>query len=65
MQRIEINKSEYPHFIGCWNIENINLCKKLIDFFETNLSKQVQGVTTGGKDLTKKKGLISKLLQMI
>ena len=55
MQRIEINKSEYPHFIGCWNIENINLCKKLIDFFETNLSKQVQGVTTGGKDLTKKK----------
>ena len=55
MQRIEINKSEYPHFIGCWDIENTSLCKKLIDFFENNLSKQVQGITASGKDLTKKK----------
>ena len=55
MQRIEINKSEYPHFIGCWDIENTSLCKKLIDFFENNLSKQVQGITASGRDLTKKK----------
>lgn len=55
MQRIEINKSENPNFIGCWNIENKNLCIKLIDFFEENLFKQVQGVTSSGKDLKKKK----------
>ena len=62
MQRIKINHSEYPHFIGCWNIENINLCKKLITFFENNLSKQSQGVTAGGMDLTKKKRIDIKIL---
>ena len=61
MQRIEINKSEYPHFIGCWDIENTSLCKKLIDFFENNLSKQVQGITASGRDLTKKKRIDIKI----
>lgn len=55
MQRIKINTSESPNFIGCWLMDNNDLCFKIINFFENNILKQVQGVTSGGVDLSKKK----------
>ena len=58
---IKINKSEQPNFIGCWLIKKDDICKKIIDFFESNISKQVQGVTTSGVDLTKKKRIDIKI----
>ena len=61
MHRIKINKSEQPNFIGCWLIKKDDICKKIIDFFESNISKQVQGVTTSGVDLTKKKRIDIKI----
>ncbi len=62
MKRIDIDTIKDPHFIGCWNIENNELCKKIINFFETNISKQIQGVTTGGIDLNKKKRTDIKII---
>tara|TARA_B100000780_G_C21046471_1_gene420076 strand:+ start:213 stop:821 length:609 start_codon:yes stop_codon:yes gene_type:complete len=53
MKRIDINntKLEQPHFIGSWNIENNDLCKKIIDFFEENKSLQTPGITDKGVNL--------------
>jgi hypothetical protein len=53
MKRIDINNSKFeqPHFIGSWNIENNDLCKKIIDFFEENKSLQILGVTDRGLNL--------------
>ena len=32
MKRVKI--SEQINFIGCWNIENENLCDSIVKFFE-------------------------------
>ena len=54
MKKIDI-KSQQTHFIGCWNLENNNLCNEIINFFENNKSMQKQGVSGAGKDLNIKK----------
>jgi prolyl 4-hydroxylase len=54
MKKIIIN-SQHTHFIGSWNIENNNLCKKIIDFFEERKHLQEEGTILGGKDFNKKK----------
>ena len=54
MKRITINTKQ-THFIGCWNLENNDLCKKITDFFENNANLQIQGTTAKGVDLKKKK----------
>ena len=61
MKRIEINNSIYPSFIGSWYLENPNLCKQLINFFDSNSSKQIQGVSERGADLNKKKRIDIKI----
>ena len=54
MKRIIIDTKQ-THFIGCWNLENNDLCKKITDFFENNANLQIQGTTAKGVDLKKKK----------
>ena len=49
MKRININ-SQQTHFIGCWNLENNDLCNEIINLFENNKNLQQQGVTDTGKN---------------
>ena len=44
MKRIIVDTKQ-THFIGCWNLENNELCKKITDFFENNSNLQIQGTT--------------------
>ncbi len=53
MRRLKI--SEQINFIGCWNIENENLCDSIIQFFEDHKELQYPGVTGYGKDDIAKK----------
>jgi prolyl 4-hydroxylase len=64
MKRIDIIKkkkfefikiAQPPHFIGSWNIENNELCKEIVNYFEENKSLQKAGVTQNGKNPTVKK----------
>ena len=55
MKRVKI-KSDQINFIGSWNLENNDLCKNIINFFENHKEIQVQGLTDGGsKDISIKK----------
>ena len=40
MKRIEISNEKSPNFIGCWFLEDKNISKGIIDFFEKNQSLQ-------------------------
>ena len=53
MRRLKI--SEQVNFIGCWNIENENLCNNLVKFFEDRKELQYPGITGYGKDDSAKK----------
>ena len=33
MKKINIDNVNQVHFIGCWNLENNNLCKDIIKLF--------------------------------
>ena len=63
MERIYLEKNnlhqssdlKQPHFIGSWNIKNVNICKEIINFFEENKSSQYEGTTISGKDIKSKK----------
>ena len=55
MKRVKI-KSDQINFIGSWNLENNDLCKNIINFFESHKEMQIQGLTDGGsKDISIKK----------
>ena len=55
MKRVKI-KSDQINFIGSWNLENNDLCKNIINFFESHKEMQIQGLTDGGgKDTAIKK----------
>ena len=54
MKKININ-SQHTHFIGCWNLENNQLCKEITDFFENNKSLQKPGSSGRGLNLKIKK----------
>jgi hypothetical protein len=49
MKRIPINSTDSPHFIGCWNIENDDLCSEVIKFFDENHDLQNVGRRVSGK----------------
>ena len=53
MKRI-IVESKHKHFIGSWNIENKDLCKEIINFFEDNMDLQEKGQTGSGLNLSVK-----------
>ena len=42
------------NFIGCWNINNPNLCSSIIEFFENNEQLHVKGSVTSGNEDAKK-----------
>ena len=44
-----INISNDKNFIGCWNIKDSELCKKIINLFENRKDLQTIGVTGVGK----------------
>ena len=48
MKRLEI-KNNHINFIGVWNLENDELCKNIIKFFENNKDLQKDGATGDGK----------------
>ena len=54
MKRININ-SKQTHFIGCWNLENNDLCNEIINLFENNKNLQIQGISDKGIDPKTKK----------
>ena len=56
MKRINIDSNE-THFIGCWNIEDNNLSKNMVKFFDENEKLQNQGLIGGGKDLSVKNSI--------
>ena len=47
MKKVKINSKE-THFIGCWNLENNNLCNEIIKFFEENKRLQTPGASGAG-----------------
>ncbi len=55
MKKIDINISKHPHFIGCWELENDELCNEIINFFEKNKNKQTKGIFSGGYNPKEKK----------
>ena len=50
MKRLEIKNNVSPNFIGNWDLENKELCKEIIDFFENNSDLHMKGTTGGGID---------------
>ena len=51
----KINISDKISFVGTWNIQNNNLCSKIIDFFENNKKFHQKGLTGKGIDEKAKK----------
>ena len=54
MKRLEI-KNNQINFIGIWDLENNELCKNIINFFEKNIDLQKDGATGDGKKIELKK----------
>ena len=50
MNRLNIQSKAHPHFIGNWNIENKDLCNRMISFFEENQDLHNKGRTSKGVD---------------
>jgi prolyl 4-hydroxylase len=58
MKRVILKNSNFsPHFIGSWNLESLELCDKLVNYFELNTSKQKKGVTESGINQNIKKSV--------
>ena len=44
MERIILeNTNLAPHFIGSWNLEPLELCDEIVNYFEHSTSKQKKG----------------------
>ena len=54
MKRINITNEKSPNFIGCWYLENKNISKGIIEFFENNKQLQKKGSTAKGVEETRK-----------
>ncbi|WP_038654300.1 2OG-Fe(II) oxygenase [Prochlorococcus sp. MIT 0801] len=51
MNKVFINKSNlHPHFIGSWIMDELSICKGLINYFELNSIKHIKGRIGGGID---------------
>ena len=53
MKRIHI--SDQTNFIGCWNLNDVNLCSNIVDFFENNKESHTKGSGISGVDEKRKK----------
>ena len=54
MKRSILNNNQI-NFIGAWNLDNDNLCKNIINFFEENIDLQKSGSIGDGSNLNIKK----------
>jgi prolyl 4-hydroxylase len=54
LQRTNLICGKAPNFIGSWFLDEPSLCEAIIDFFEQNNSRQVEGTTVHGVDKSKK-----------
>jgi len=54
MKRINLN-NDHVNFIGSWKIEDDNISKNIIKFFEKNIDLQKDGTTSDGKQTEIKK----------
>ena len=54
MKRLEIENKQV-NFIGSWKLDNDNICKNIIKFFEKNIDLQKDGSTGDGKKANIKK----------
>ena len=55
MKRLSISYNSSPSFIGSWNIENNNLCKEIINFYENHPELHKKGTSSSGLDENIKK----------
>jgi len=56
MERVVLNNVNLtPNFIGSWNLEPIELCDEIVNYFEFNTIKQKNGRTDAGLDQNIKK----------
>jgi hypothetical protein len=63
MERVSLeNTNLTPHFIGSWNLEPIELCDEIVNYFEFNTSKQKKGKIDGGLDQNIKKSVDISIL---
>ena len=60
MKRVEISSEKSPNFIGCWYIDDENISKGIIEFFENNQALQKKDLPQ--KEL-KKVGKDQQILQ--
>ena len=49
INRLRLDGSEHPNFIGCWKLEDASVCDGLIEFFERNKVSQKPGVVSGAE----------------
>ena len=49
INRLSLDGSQHPNFIGCWMMENTSICDDLIEFFERNKTAQKPGRVSDGK----------------
>lgn len=55
MEKVTLrNQNLSPNFIGSWIIKPLSISDELIDYFESNKSKQKRGGTAGGRHLHNK-----------
>lgn len=48
VERVAVTGTEYPHFIGCWRMDDPGVCDDLIAFFEANQGVQRPGIAGDG-----------------
>lgn len=49
IDRLSVDGSKHPNFVGCWMLENTSICDALIKVFESNSDIQKPGVDGLGK----------------
>ena len=55
MQRLNIEESENPHFIGAWQLDDLSICDDIVEFFDSQRDQQDEGsVGLGTVDKTVK-----------
>ena len=61
IDRLSLDCSKHPNFVGCWMMKNTSICNNLIEFFESKKDSHRPGVVGGGiaREMVKKSTDIS------
>ena len=49
MKKVDLDTGKHNHFIGCWDIDDMNLFTGMINFFEENSKQHIDGLVGHGK----------------